>query len=63
MGRLKDGVTLAQAQADLEVVQRNLVARYPEDKGYGVRVDGTYFAETKPYSATLLLLIGAAPLQ
>ncbi len=60
VGRLKDGVTLAQAQADLEVIQRNLVARYPEDKGYGIRVDGTYFAETKPYSATLWLLIGAA---
>lgn len=60
VGRLKAGVTLAQAQADLEVIQRNLVNRYPEDKGYGVRVDGTYFAETKPYSATLLLLTGAA---
>ena len=60
VGRLKDGVTLAQAQADLEVIQRDLIARYPEDKGYGVRVDGTYSAETKPYSATLSLLIGAA---
>jgi putative ABC transport system permease protein len=60
VGRLKDGVTLAQAQADLEVIQRDLVARYPEDKAYGVRVDDTYFAETKPYSATLWLLIGAA---
>jgi putative ABC transport system permease protein len=60
VGRLKDGVTLAQAQADLEIIQRNLVARYPEDKGYGVRVDGTQLAETKPYAATLWLLIGAA---
>jgi putative ABC transport system permease protein len=60
VGRLKDGVTLAQAQADLEVIQRNLVARYPEDKGYGIRVDPTYFDETKPYSAALWLLIGAA---
>jgi putative ABC transport system permease protein len=60
VGRMKDGVTLAQAQADLEVIQRNLVARYPEDKGYGVRVDGTYFSQTRPYSATLWLLIGAA---
>jgi putative ABC transport system permease protein len=60
VGRLKPGVTLTQAQADLEVIQRNLVARYPEDKGYGVRVDGTYFAQTQPYSATLWLLIGAA---
>jgi len=55
VGRLKDGVTLAQAQADLEVIQRNLVARYPEDKGYGVRVDSTYLAETKPYVATLIV--------
>jgi len=60
VGRMKDGVTLAQAQADFQVIQRNLVARYPEDKGYGVRVDGYYFAETQPYSATLWLLIGAA---
>jgi putative ABC transport system permease protein len=60
IARLKDGVTLAQAQADLEVIQRNLVARYPEDKGYGVRVDATYLAETKPYVGTLWLLIGAA---
>jgi predicted permease len=60
VGRLKDGVTLAQAQADLEVIQRNLVARYPEDKGYGVRVDGCRFSETRPYSATLWLLFGAA---
>jgi putative ABC transport system permease protein len=60
VARLKDGVTLAQAQADLEIIQRNLVARYPEDKGYGVRVDATYLAETKPYVGTLRLLIGAA---
>ena len=55
IARLKDGVKLAQAQADLEVIQRNLVARYPEDKGYGVRVDSTYLAETKPYVATLIV--------
>jgi putative ABC transport system permease protein len=60
IARLKDGVTLAQAQADLEVIQRSLVARYPEDKGYGVRVDATYLAEAKPYVGTLWLLIGAA---
>src|ERR1700722_16646947 len=60
VGRLKDGVTLAQAQADLEIIQRNLVARYPEDKGYGVRVDGAFSAATKAYSATLWLLVGAA---
>ena len=60
VARLKDGVTLAQAQADLEIIQRNLAARYPEDRGYGVRVDGTYLAQTKPYAATLWRLIGAA---
>jgi len=60
LGRLKDGVTLAQAQADLETIQRNLAARYPEDKGYGVRLEGDQYATMKDYSATLWLLFGAA---
>jgi putative ABC transport system permease protein len=30
IGRLKEGVTLQQAQADLEVIRQNLAGRYPE---------------------------------
>jgi putative ABC transport system permease protein len=60
LGRLKNGVTLAQAQADLETIQRNLAARYPEDMGYGVRLEGDQYATMKDYSGTLWLLFGAA---
>jgi putative ABC transport system permease protein len=62
VGRLKNGVTLAQAEADLEVIQRNLVARYPEDKGYGVRINDGLYDEMKDYSATVGLLGVAAAL-
>lgn len=61
-GRLKNGVTFAQAQSDLEVIQRNLVARYPEDKGYGVRVNDGLYDEMKDYTATVWLLGVAAAL-
>jgi putative ABC transport system permease protein len=62
VGRLKSGVTLAQAQADLEVIQRNLSARYPEDKGYTVRVNDGLYDEMKDYSSTVGLLGVAAAL-
>ncbi len=39
LGRLKPGVTLAQAQADMDLVARNLAAYYPEaDKDAGIRL-------------------------
>jgi hypothetical protein len=38
-GRLKPGVSVAEAQAELEVIQKNLSARYPDtNKGYGLLV-------------------------
>ena len=37
VGRLKEGVTVAQARADMEVVARNVAAAFPEaDKGVGI---------------------------
>ncbi len=59
-GRLKKGVTLAQAQSDLEVIQRNLSAQFSEDKGCGIRVDDALQAEMRDYEPTLWLLGAAA---
>jgi putative ABC transport system permease protein len=39
MGRLKPGVTLAQAQAELDVIAAGLAQRYPDtNRGWGARV-------------------------
>jgi putative ABC transport system permease protein len=59
-GRLKDGVSLAQAQAELEVVHNGLIDRYPDtDKGYGVRLTPLLENVISGYSGTVWLL-GAA---
>ena len=40
LGRLKPGVTLAQANADMDSVSRHLAESYPKsDKGWGARVE------------------------
>ena len=59
-GRLKEGVTLAQAEADLKIIADNLAARYPEDKGYGVRLESILQAEVSDYATTLWVLGAAA---
>ena len=39
IARLKPGVSLAQAQADLETIHNNLLVRYPDtNRGYAIRV-------------------------
>ena len=59
-GRLKDGVTVAQAQADLKIIADNLAARYPEDNGRGVRLENYQQAEVSDYVSTLWVLGAAA---
>jgi putative ABC transport system permease protein len=55
--RLKDGVTLQQAQADLEVIQGNLVALYPAtDAGFGIRIAPYLEGVVSDYSETVWLL-------
>jgi putative ABC transport system permease protein len=59
-GRLKDGVSIAQAQAELEVVHNGLMDRYPDtDKGYGIRITPLLENVVSGYSGTVWLL-GAA---
>jgi putative ABC transport system permease protein len=39
MGRLKPGVTIKQAQADMDAVTRHIAQVYPQDKGWGASVE------------------------
>jgi len=60
VGRLKEGVSIAKAQAELDVIQNGLIGRYPEtDKGYGIRVIALLDDVVAGYSGTVWLL-GAA---
>jgi len=60
IGRLKPGVTLQQAQSDMDQVGRNLAAAYPQaDKGTGialVKLKDSLVGDSKPF---LLVLLGA----
>ncbi len=61
MGRLKPGVTLKQAQADMDTVTANIAKAYPrEDTGWGARVDklqNDFLGDS--VKTTLWLLLGA----
>ncbi len=61
MGRLKPGVTLKQAQADMDAVTTHIAEQYPQsDKGWGAWVEGLHndFLP-KERILTLWLLMGA----
>ena len=59
-GRLKPGVTAGQAQADLEVIRRNLADRYPDtDKAFGISVIPYLNSVMNDYAATLWILEAA----
>jgi putative ABC transport system permease protein len=59
-GRLKPGVTLAEAQAELEIIQQNLVKQYPaSNKGYGIKVVPVQENMVSSYSSVVWLLGGA----
>ena len=58
--RLKPGVTLAQARADMDVIAHDLVAAYPEiDKGSGINLVPIKEDTVGDVRKTLLLLMGA----
>ncbi len=59
IGKLKPGVTLAQAQADTDVVARRLEEQYPDDRGWNLRLVSLreqLVGSTRP---TLFILFGA----
>jgi putative ABC transport system permease protein len=55
-GRLKDNTTLQTAKPDLEVIQQNLVSRYPEDFGFGIRAVSYLDTVIGNYSGSLWLV-------
>lgn len=63
LGRLRDGVTLEGAAADMERVALNLAAAYPEtNRTQRVWVQGLHTALFGPLGARLLLVFGGAGL-
>src|SRR5438045_639924 len=62
MGRLKPGVTIAQARADMDRVTSDLAAAYPnDDKGIGARINPMKEAmvgEVRPILLVLLAAVG-----
>jgi putative ABC transport system permease protein len=57
--RLKAGATLPAAKAELEVIQQNLVNRYPEDIGFGIRAVAYLDTVIGSYSGSLWLVEAA----
>jgi predicted permease len=62
IGRLKPGVTLGQASADMEIVARNLAAAYPEaDKSVGIQLfslKDDLVGNVQPFLFVLLAAVG-----
>jgi predicted permease len=62
VGRLKPDVTLAEAQADMDGLARNLAATYPDtDKGNGIRVTPLkreIVQDIQPFLLVLLAAVG-----
>jgi putative ABC transport system permease protein len=65
-GRLKDGVSLGQAQADIGTLANNFEAEYPEaypkNIGFAAQVDGLGDALTERARPTFLILLATAGL-
>jgi predicted permease len=58
-GRLKEGVTLEAAKAELEVIQQNMVSRHFEDQGFGIRAVSYLDTVIGSYSGSLWLVEAA----
>jgi putative ABC transport system permease protein len=59
VGRLNDSATFQSAKADLEVIQQNLVSKYPEDFGFGIRAVPYLDTVIGSYSGSLWLVEAA----
>jgi putative ABC transport system permease protein len=57
--RLKPGVTLAQAQAEMDAINQGLAEKYSTDRGLGVKVVGWRRQVGSEVRPALLILLGA----
>jgi len=62
VGRLKPGVTLSQAQADMDVVAARLAKAYVDDRDEGIRVTSLFEFLIGGVRPTLWTLFGAVTL-
>jgi putative ABC transport system permease protein len=62
IGRLKPGVTVKQAQSDVNVVASRLAKEYVDDKDEGIRVISLYEYLVSGVRPALLVLLGAVTL-
>jgi putative ABC transport system permease protein len=63
LGRLKEGVALAQAQAEMNAVQRDLDQQYPDaNRGVGIALTSLKQQIVGDVKGTVLLLFGAVSL-
>jgi len=60
VGRLRAGVTLERAQAEMDVVASQVGQRYPETKDWGIRLVDFYHVFVSPQLQTALLVLLAA---
>ncbi|HYC69970.1 MAG TPA: ABC transporter permease [Opitutaceae bacterium] len=59
VGRLKPGVSVEQANADLTVVNDNILKRFPGNEGYHVNVVGLHDYTVRNVRTALWVLLGA----
>jgi putative ABC transport system permease protein len=61
--RLKDGVTLAQAQAAMDTLANTLAAKYPAtNRGWGIKVEPLHAAYHRQMATPLMIMLGAVML-
>jgi putative ABC transport system permease protein len=58
-GRLKPGVTVAQAQEDASAISRRVEEQFPENKGFGALITPMHEELTRDSSQALYVLLGA----
>src|SRR5262249_3425761 len=62
LGRLRTGVGLAEAQAEMDTIARGIEQQYPESTGWGVAVVGMHDQLVRYTRPALLALLGAVVL-